>query len=220
MPTASAVTLNVPGTSDPWLAGQPNGTAASWGDVAPDQSPVFAGNVTPGDTITWAATGHVAFGPGINEFGPNGDLGTLTYGYVNHFLTGSPSPENGISDALNIPIDSLMGVFLGPGVPVSGAEPAALDFSALGLLSGTLAPLVNQVFYMGDGSAQSATVPAGASRLFLGVMDGFGWFNNTGSHTVTLDHVSTPVPDGGSTLGMLVATCGLAEIGRRKLGRS
>ena len=30
----------VPGTSDPWLAGQPNGTTASGGDVAPNESPV------------------------------------------------------------------------------------------------------------------------------------------------------------------------------------
>ena len=36
--SAQAVSVIVPGTSDPWLAGMPNGTTASSGDVAPTDS--------------------------------------------------------------------------------------------------------------------------------------------------------------------------------------
>ncbi len=49
------------------------------------------------------------------------------------------------------------------------------------------------MFFIGDGrtgtgagAAQSFVVPAGATRLFLGVSDGFGWFNNSGSFAVTI----------------------------------
>jgi len=41
LPT-KAVEVSVPGYADPWLAGMPDGTTASSGDVAPTHSPVLA----------------------------------------------------------------------------------------------------------------------------------------------------------------------------------
>jgi hypothetical protein len=209
---ANAGVVVVPGTSDPWLSGQPNGTTASSEDVAPAQSPVYAGSVTPGGTVTWTATGLVGNGPLEPQFGPNGDVTGSRYGLFSH----GSGAENGISDVLGIGVDSLMGVFLGPGVP-SGAAPAPLNFSSIGFTYTSLSPLVDQVFYMGDGSAQSLIVPTGATRLYLGTMDGFGWDNNLGSFTVDLTQgVTGAVPDAGSTLTMLGIAFGLVGLVRRK----
>lgn len=205
----------VPGTSDLWLAGQPPGTTALFSDVAPAESPAYAESVTAGGTVTWSATGQTANGPGWTPEGPNGDTANVNgLSPLDHFN----GAENGISDILNIPIDALIGVFLGPGVP-SGSGPAALDFSSIGLTYGTLAPLVDQAFYMGDGSAQSVTVPTGATRLYLGSMDGYDNYNDSGSFTVDFtEGVTAPVPDAGSTLAMLGVAFGLVGVARRKIG--
>jgi hypothetical protein len=209
-------TVAVPGTSDPWLAGQPNGTSASTGDgvgdYAPAQSPAYAGTVTAGSTITWGATGLVGNGPSYEQFGPNGDVTGSLFGLFSH----DAGAQNGISDIDGIGVDSLLGVFLGPGVP-SGAAPSALDFGTIGFTYGSLSPVVDQVFYMGDGSAQSVVVPAGATRLYLGTMDGFGWDNNTGSFSVTLTNVTAAVPDAGSTMAMMGLAFGLVGAVRRKI---
>ena len=209
---ANADTVVVKGTDDPWLAGQPNGTSASTGDgvgdYAPAQSPILAGTVSAGQTINWTASGLEANGPGYIEVGPNGDTANLNgFGLINH----DAGAQNGISDILNIPVDSLIGVFLGPGVP-SGAAPSALDFGSLGLGYGSLSPVVDQVFYLGDGSANSIVVPSGATRLYLGVMDGYGWDNNIGSFTVNLTNVTATAPDAGSTMAMLGAAFGVAGL--------
>jgi hypothetical protein len=66
------------GTSDAWLAGQPDGTTASGGpidslDVAPDHSPVFIGTFCPGDVVFWKAGGLVSNTPNIGDGSdPNG----------------------------------------------------------------------------------------------------------------------------------------------------
>lgn len=204
-------TVTVLGTDDPWLADQPSGTGASYGDTAPADSPVLAGAVTPGQTITWSATGLEANGPGYAFSGPNGDVANVNgFGLIDH----TSGAENGISDVLNVPIDSLMGVFVGA-TPPSGSAPAPLDFSSIGLSYADLTPLVAQVFYMGDGSAQSIVVPTGATALYLGPMDGFGWDNNPGSFVVTLQNVTPSAPDGASTAMLLGGVFGLLGMARR-----
>lgn len=37
-------------------------------------------------------------------------------------------------------------------------------------------------------------MPAGATRLYLGTMDGFGWLNNVGELTVDVTPTSVPEP--------------------------
>jgi hypothetical protein len=52
--------------------------------------------------------------------------------------------------------------------------------------------------FIGDGlrndglSVQQFIVPAGATRLYLGTMDGYGWWNNSGSFEVTATNVPEP----------------------------
>jgi VPDSG-CTERM motif len=76
---------------------------------------------------------------------------------------------------------------------------------------------VDQVFYMGDGSAQSLTVPVGATRLYIGTMDGYDYYNDLGAFAVDFtEGVTESVPDTGSTLTMLGVAFGAISFVRRK----
>jgi hypothetical protein len=106
--------------------------------------------------------------------------------------------EHGIANVV-APIDALIGVFLGPDQPDSSAAPEALDFSTPALRDfASLSPLLKQPFFIGDGRRNDFTtlqvfiVPAGATRLFLGTMDGYDWVNNVGSLDVTATNVPEP----------------------------
>lgn len=178
--SANATTFNVPGTSDPWLAGQPDGTPASSNDVAPGQSPVFAGSFSAGAVICWTADGFVLNYPGTGGFDPNGD--------PNWIQGHDAGAENGISNIV-APLNSLIGVWYGGGIGTT--------------------------FFMG--SSGSATVPAGATDLYLGTMDGYEWNNNSGSFNVTVGVCG--VPDSGSTMLLtglaMAALAGAARKARR-----
>ena len=189
-PALAQVTVNVPATSDPYLAGMPNGSTCCSGDSAPAQSPVPVTGiaVTPGTILTFSASGAIHFEPGPLSPTPDGSFTFTTVA------------TNGISGA-TWPVDALVGVFLDGNLPTATATPPALDFGSTGL--GTsfalLTPALKQVFFIGDGrtgtgsgATQSFVVPAGATRLFLAVSDGVGWFNNVGSFSVTVTPLAAP----------------------------
>jgi hypothetical protein len=184
--------IAVPGTSNPYLAGMPGGSACCSGDVAPTNSPVQVTTIaiTPGATITFNVTGGVDNTGAPPSLSPDGG-GVFT-----------TSPNNGIAGA-TWPINALVGVFLDDSLPTSTPAPADLDFSGSGVGTSftTLSPGLKQPFFIGDGltgtgtgSVQTFVVPAGATRLFLGTSDGFGWFNNSGSFTVTAAGGGGPTP--------------------------
>lgn len=187
------VTVNVPGTSNPYLSGMPNGSTCCSGDSAPAQSPVLVVglSVTPATSITFSATGSVTFDSTIPpSLPPDG-------GFI--FATAS---SNGISGA-TWPANSLVGVFLDNSQPNTTGAPAPLDFgpTGVGTTFATLSPALKQVFFIGDGrtgtgtgAVQTFVVPAGATRLFLGVSDGIGWFNNAGAFSATASVVPTAGP--------------------------
>ncbi len=103
--SVNAISIVVPGTSDPWLANAliDNVGTPEPADVAPAQSPVFVGTISPGTTVSWTATGTVGH-PG-DPAGPDG-----APGLVSRNIGGN----NGIPD-LSAPIDSLIGVWAFPG---------------------------------------------------------------------------------------------------------
>jgi hypothetical protein len=123
----------------------------------------------------------------------------------------------------------LAGVFLTDAPPAAPA-PASLDFSstAIGRSFTTLSPLLQQTFYIGDGltgegsgSTQSFLVPDGATRLFLGIVDGSYFVggpdyydNNVGTFSATFEVNTVPEIDPHSSVSavsLLVAALALVE---------
>ena len=95
-----------------------------------------------------------------------------------------------------------------------------------------LAPQLGQIFYIGNGlnslsQYQQFVAPTGATRLFFGIPDGFGfggapgaYDDNDGSYRISVgvnQIPSTSVPDGGSTAALLlIASLGLIVARRRR----
>ena len=184
---ALAVTVVVPGTANPNLAGRADGYACCSGDSAPLHQPTLVTGLdfAAGDVVRFEASGQVTFGGGaIGGNNPDGDVpfDMTSYG-------------DGIAAPLQVRANALVGVFLGDSSPTGASTPAQLSFAS-GLDFSTLAPEIGQIFFIGDGltsdtnvglfdgESQAFTVPSGATRLFLGTADGLGWYNNGGSFTV------------------------------------
>ena len=175
--TVYSTSFSVPGTANPWLAGMPNGSAACGGDSAPAESPVLAQPVIPGTVLSFDVSGSTDHGgPPIGLSPDGGPLQTH-------------AAENGIASN-NVPISSLVGVFLDASVPTSSPAPASFLFSPGVTVS---RPGLKQPFFIGDGRtgtgtgvAQQFVVPSGAKRLFLGTQDGCPWLDNGGSFQINV----------------------------------
>ena len=75
---------------------------------------------------------------------------------------------------------------------------------------------MKQVFFIGDGmtdggTVQSFIVPTGATRLYLGTMDGFGWAGNNGAFALDV----SAVPEPANALLALAGLGWLVGYGRR-----
>ena len=129
----------------------------------------------------------------------------------------------------------LSGVFLDNTDPINLTAPASLDFSStsLGRSFSSLTPELQQTFFIGDGltgegsgTIQSFLVPDGATRLFLGIVDGAYFVggpdyydNNVGSFSATFELTSVPEidPTGlASVISLVVGSLALLE--RRRAG--
>ena len=206
--TAQGVTVNVPGTSNLWLAGMPDGTRDGPFqpyDTAPAQSPVGVEGLglAPGSFLSFRASGGVTNDsslPGV--FPPQPPDGGSAGGA---HTTGA---ANGIARVQG-PLNALIGVFLGPDRPdLTPAPTEVFDFGAEAARDYvSIDPLLKQPFFIGDGlrasgAPQLVRVPDGAARLFLGTSDSVEWRNNGGEFTVTV------VPEPSAISGaVLAATC-------------
>lgn len=234
---AASFDLNINGTDAIWLAGRtdlvipnhllqwPDGllrhetsTPEELTETMPSFVPVIAG-----DTVSAlaAATGLISYFNGFGApplYGPRGDLQALSG------LTafGGIGPYNG-------PQGGLVGVFLSDVVPdgqLGGGAPPG----GLGLDLRLLTPELRQVFYIGDGRTAGGDfkimiAPAGATRLFLGIADGFvfsgapgAYDDDDGLFRISLAVNAPPVPEPASGILMLLglwATCLSARLRRR-----
>ncbi|MGZ3402433.1 MAG: PEPxxWA-CTERM sorting domain-containing protein [Phenylobacterium sp.] len=177
---AGVTSVFVPGAANPFLAGQANGFGCCGGDSAPGESPLLVPlAVSGGESFRFTASGSTD-GAGVGLAGPDG-VGTFNmadYG-------------TGVAPAGGVGVLGLVGVFLSAATPSGGTEPAGLNFPSLSFAS--LAPGLDQIFWIGDGQTgtgagafQVFTAPTGATRLYLGTVDGFQWNNNTGGYDVRI----------------------------------
>jgi hypothetical protein len=159
----------------------PAGTRSTYNDRAPEQSPVLVELSLQGAvSITFSAAGkveHAPYQPPEYNSPDGGDSWDHYFG-----------EENGISN-IKAPINSLLGVFLTDDRPDRSRAPRTLTFRDISFSS--LSPQLKQLFFIGTGSnkagaARRIMVPKGATRLYLGIMDGYEWNNNQGEFTVTV----------------------------------
>ncbi len=146
---------------------------------------------TPGKVLTFSSiAGTVTYYGNGPHVGPDGEPGGSTDIFSFGGLAGIVNSQSAMF---------LVGVFLKDQEP-AGPAPPRLDFSpgVVGQEFGTLAPQLNQVFFIGDGLTDTGTgatqrfvVPGDATRLFLGFADGYafhgdpGWYDdNTGQFNV------------------------------------
>ena len=161
--------LTIQGTANIFASGQ---VSASDGTLP--QSTVFAGSNL--QLIFSSVTGLVNCCSSAPDSPPDGGTGAGGNTNINSL--------NGISGI----IDSSRTLFLvgmfDNGSLNGGAAPARLDFSANQDSFTTLSPLLYQTFFIGDGrtgfnnaagTQQVFVVPTGATRLFLGFADAFGF---------------------------------------------
>ena len=175
------VTATVPGPTDIYLAGQPDGATATWpitGEttVAPEHSPVSIDvSGATGMKLRLFATGVVNTG-GNNGSGPDGRSWTLRPGGMTQVY--------GLTRMRGFNAGALVGVFLTDDLPTVGLVPY---MSGSGIATPT--PLLQHIFVIG--SSREVAIPERATRLFFGVAEqqGCPW-DNSGEYEVSVETVA------------------------------
>jgi Flp pilus assembly protein TadG len=180
----------------PWQYDYAGPVGGSMADGQPYSSPVQSSlTITPGSIITITnVSGAAAHDPIQSTSNAAGVTNGETNGIYDDAKAAGIS-EHGIADAY-MPINSMNAVFLGNNLPDDNTAPPVLDFTTQSQMDyTTLSPEIQQPFFVGlgqtsTGTQQSIVVPKGATRLFLGMMDGWEWDNNVGSYAATITQIS------------------------------
>jgi hypothetical protein len=191
--SGQAQTVVVPATSDIWLAGAgktaaytfPTGTD-TYSNSTPYEVTVLTVSNVAGGTITFSATGSWNNAAGWPFVDPSG-YGDTTLGY-NGFT------NYGISMVL-APEMSLVGVFTDDRA-ISNRFPTVVPTN-YAETDTVYQAILNVPFYVGSGTNLNGTpvgylVPANATHLYLGMNDS-GNFDNSGSSTVQISNLGTPI---------------------------
>ncbi len=221
---AGRTDITIPAASAPWT--YPTGLQRHGGPTPEEIQETFPPliSVAAGDVLRVLdpASGGISFFNGFGPplYGPDGNHADCTGGACSILYS-----FGGISGYFG-PEGALVGVFLDDSIP-SGSPPATLDFSTGGLGRDfpTLTPGLGQVFYIGNGvttggTFQEFTAPTGATRLFLGIPDGFGFDNAPGAYDdndgayrvrIGINEVPVPEPATAALFGLGLAAIGVAR---------
>jgi hypothetical protein len=211
------------------VLGTANIFGAGYGD-APAPGGGGGGTAPPGWRLPAGETRVVMF-PSITgsvnplsgsspDNGPEGDHGANGFGPSDfESLRGI----SGIVDSKNKMF--LVGVFLGDGEPALPAPPR-LDFTERERFD-TLAPVLGQTFFIGDGSGRRYEVPKNATRLYVGFADAYpfsrqaGYYGNNGGRlevvaSGVLDGAGTPLDDAAPELYVASNDAVTAQRGKKR----
>jgi len=196
VPATGDMTLFVSGKACPYFAGQTFGSIPAAGEYYFDFDTTDAGTMPPSIDVTGfsgpiSITASGTWGHPASS-GPDG--------YIGYDPTHSQYIALGISTVTDAPLNALVGVFLGPDVPVAGSAPTPLAYG-----DPMTSPQLQQLFVIGS-SLSGINIPVGATRLFFGLNNGYEWANNVGELSVTV----VPVP-----AALLLAALGLGTAGLR-----
>ena len=184
MGSATTVTINVPGMACPYFAGQTDPIPLT-GDIDFDLDALLFPMTGPPYVDVTGLCGTINSITAVGEWSHGVPSGPDGYGFYDP--TRAVYSDLGISPVLNTPINALLGVFLTDAAPGAGSAPAPLDL----LTSDMTTPLLQQTFVIGS-SLENITIPAGATRLFFGLNDGYQWSNNWGELSVTVSTIPAP----------------------------
>ena len=217
---AGRTDLVIPPASDPWPGG-----LIRHGGPTPEEiqetMPSFV-SVVAGDVIK-------ALDPAVGGISFFNGIGGTIYGPGGNGLDGSNLTSFGGISSYVGPQGPLVGVFLDDSVPSSG-PPAGLNFSSTGIGTdfASITPGLGQVFYIGDGKTsggdfQEFIAPTGATRLFLGIPDGFGFVgtpgaydDNDGSYRIRIGVNQIPVIPEPETYALMLAGLALLRVVARR----
>jgi hypothetical protein len=206
------IQIQPPASGNLWLSGMPDNTTTQ--NFRPDKSTVWDTNGTaanpkqrplevnlatlnfhPGDSISLEGiTGTATWNNQTPDSSTNAADGDATYLVANGVAPAASVPStssNGLSNT-RAPIGAVMAVFLDDNAPNTTAAPTNLDFGTDTARNYTsISPKLKQVFYVGDGKrsdgeAQTIVIPAGATRVFFGMMDAWQWNDNEGNFQTKL----------------------------------
>ncbi|MDR3437143.1 hypothetical protein [Telmatospirillum sp.] len=170
--------------------------------------------------LTFGAYGRITINGGGNRNNPDGigarPASSSNIGYDS--ISGIYAPGAGY----------LVGLFVGPNGPL-GPKPAALNFTpgAIGTSFLSLAPTLDQTFFIGDGFSQGQQqtffVPNGATELYLGISDAENYNgqpgsyrDNSGSYTVIYNEKASSVPEPTSLLLLIVSFFVIKKLSGKK----
>jgi Flp pilus assembly protein TadG len=202
-------TIAPPASGNLWLSGMPynttnknfrtdnselwdNSGTAGTAKQRPLEIDLEALGLSAGDTIRLeGVTGTASW---VSNGGSNDADGDDSYIVANGVAPASSAPTNSNNGMSNTraPIGGVMAVFLSDSAPTSGTTPSNLDFNSNSSRDySSISPSLKQVFFVGDGlrssgTAQTITIPYGATRVFLGMMDAWQWNDNTGNFQTRL----------------------------------
>jgi hypothetical protein len=186
MGSATTETIIVPGTACPYFAGQTFGAIPTpSGDLFFDIDTSVPFTIPPYVDVT-GLCGTITSITAVGEWG-HGPVLSGPDGYAGYDPTHQAYIDLGISTVLNTPLNALLGVFLTDATPLPLSAPAPLDL----LTSDMTTPLLQQTFVIGS-NLEKITIPAGATRLYFGLNNGYEWINNVGELSVTVSTIPAP----------------------------